>query len=253
MKTLAGLLTCLLFFSTVSAGEGFPLREKYKGVPYIEIGDLHKEYDDVIIVDVRSKFEFDIVKINNSINILVSKATFLKEIEKLRPRDGSKKMVFYCNGHTCKKSYQATEKATKAGFKNVYAYDAGVFDWIKAYGDKGSLLGESPVDASKILSKDALAVKSLDWTKFKAAAAEAGVMIIDVRDPIQREKKLGLKGTKNIPLDRVKNLVKAKKFQDKKLLIFDAVGKQVKWLHYYMEENGYKNYYFLTKGVGGAS
>ena len=252
MKKLAGLLVCLLLFSTVSAEEGFPLREKYKGVPYIEIGDLQKEYSDVIIVDVRSKFEFDIVRINKAVNSLVSKATFLKEVEKIRAKDGVQKLIFYCNGHTCKKSYQATEKALKAGFKNVFAYDAGIFDWIKAYGDKGTLLGQTPVDASKILSKDALAAKSLDWGKFKATSGDSGAMVIDVRDPIQRKKKLGLKGTKNIPLDRMKNLLKARKFQDKKLLIFDAVGKQVKWLHYYLEENGYKNYFFLTKGVDGA-
>lgn len=113
-------------------------------------------------------------------------------------------------------------------------------------------MGQTPVDPKKIISKEALEEKSLAYDKFAVASEEDGVMVIDVRDPIQREKKLNLKGMKNIPLDRMKALLKAKKFQDKKLLIFDAVGKQVKWLHYYLEENGYKNYYFLTKGVSSA-
>ena len=32
----------------------------------------------------------------------------------------------------------------------------------------------------------------------------------------------------------------------------DAVGKQVQWVQYYLEMNGYKNYYFLDKGVAEA-
>ena len=252
MKIIAGLIISVFMLNTVMADEGFPLRPKYKDVPYILIDDLAAEYDKVIIVDVRSQFEYDIVRINKATNILVSKATFLKELEKLRAKDGAQKLIFYCNGHTCKKSYQATEKAMKAGFKNCFAFDAGIFDWIKAQGERGTLLGQTPVDTKKIISKDALAAKTLSYDKFAEAANAGGAMIIDVRDPIQREKKLSLKGIKNIPLDRMKNLVKAKKFQDKHLLIFDAVGKQVKWLQYYLEENGYKNYSFLLKGVSSA-
>ena len=252
MKVVSGLIISIFILNSVMAEEGFPLRAKYKDAPYILIDDLVAEYDKVIIVDVRSKFEFDIVRINKASNILVSKATFLKELEKLRAKNGDKKLIFYCNGHTCKKSYQATEKAMKAGFKNCFAFDAGIFDWIKAQGSKGTLLGETPVDTKKIISKDALAAKTLSYDKFAEAAKAGDAMIIDARDPIQREKKLTLKGIKNIPLDRLKNLVKAKKFQDKHLLIFDAVGKQVKWLHYYLEENNYKNYSFLQKGVSSA-
>jgi hypothetical protein len=29
----------------------------------------------------------------------------------------------------------------------------------------------------------------------------------------------------------------------------DAVGKQVEWIQYYLESEGYTNYYFLDKGV----
>ena len=40
---------------------------------------------------------------------------------------------------------------------------------------------------------------------------------------------------------------------DKQLLIFDAVGKQVRWLQYHLEANGYNNYSFMEKGVLGAA
>ena len=47
----------------------------------------------------------------------------------------------------------------------------------------------------------------------------------------------------------IPNFVKAKANQDKKLLIFDQVGKQVIWLEYYLIENGYKDYVFLKGGA----
>ena len=35
----------------------------------------------------------------------------------------------------------------------------------------------------------------------------------------------------------------------KSVLIFDQVGKQVRWLEYYLVANGYKQYAFLSGGA----
>ncbi len=40
-----------------------------------------------------------------------------------------------------------------------------------------------------------------------------------------------------------------KSIEGKTLYIFDAVGKQVKWLQYHLEKEGVSDYYFLKKGV----
>ena len=48
-------------------------------------------------------------------------------------------------------------------------------------------------------------------------------------------------------------LLQKGELKDKTLLITDAVGKQVQWLQYYLDEGGYQNYFFLHKGVLGAS
>ena len=56
-----------------------------------------------------------------------------------------------------------------------------------------------------------------------------------------------------MPMDRLVKLLKKGEFKDKQMLIFDAVGKQVRWLQYHLEDNGYSNYYFLNKGVLGAA
>ena len=60
----------------------------------------------------------------------------------------------------------------------------------------------------------------------------------------------GLEMVKAIPLNKfIPNFVSKKVHQNKPLFIFDQVGKQVRWLEYYLVENGYTEYYFLAGGA----
>jgi len=250
MLLMMGAFLVSLFVHPVAAADDFPYREKF-GVPYIETADLAGEYDDVIIVDVRSQFEFDVVHVKKAVHVPMANIMFVKALEEIRGKSDSKKMAFYCNGHTCKKSYKAVKRAIDAGFENVYAYDAGIFDWIKAYPEKGVLMGASPVPQDKIIPKSDLEDKFLAYEEFRAKGNLADSAVVDIRDPMQREKKLDIKRVRNIPLDRIDKVLQDGIFKDKLLLIFDAVGKQVRWLQYHLEANGYTNYYFLNKGVRG--
>ncbi len=257
MNTRNILFTALLiililtsFSVSTKAADDFPYRKDYPEVKVIETEELLNQYDDVIIVDVRSKFEFDVVHIEKAKHVPVASKSFEKDLEGVRSKDGAKKLVFYCNGHTCKKSYKSTKKAMGAGFDNVYAYDAGIFDWITANPDKGVLLGKSPVDTSKIIPKSDLKAKMLTLAEFKSKGEGSGAIVIDVREPFQRKQTPEIKGIKNIPLDRLLGLLEKGTFKNKELYIFDAVGKQVRWLQYHLEEKGYKNYNFLSGGVG---
>ena len=127
MRT-ATLLTTILLWFIYSAGavaaEGFPGREKFPKVPYIELEDLNKTFNDVIVVDARSKLEFETLRIKGSVNIPVASKTFEEQVAKLRAGT-DKPIVFYCNGHRCMKSYHAVQKAMAADIKKVFAYDAG--------------------------------------------------------------------------------------------------------------------------------
>jgi len=74
-------------------------------------------------------------------------------------------------------------------------------------------------------------------------------MVIDAREPFQRKEIPQLPGTlRNVPTDRLVELIKKGEFKENQLLIMDAVGKQVEWIQYYLESEGYTNYYFLDKG-----
>jgi rhodanese-related sulfurtransferase len=222
------------FFVSSGLAADFPLRAKYPQLIPISTADLLAGYDSTIVVDVRSKMEFDVAHISKAKHISVSKKSFLSDLEKVRSKGGAEIIAFYCNGTTCAKSYKAADSATQSGFKNVRVYDAGIFSWITENPEKGTLLGKSPADPSKLISKADLKKKMLDYNAFKAKAEAGNAVVVDVRDPLQRakaselpqNKAVKLKGVREIPMDRMVKLIEKKQFQNKTLFVLDAVANQ---------------------------
>lgn len=254
MKVLKQLmsLAVLIVLGSVSvsfAEEGFPLRTKFPKVKYISTEALNKEYAQAVIVDVRSDLEYDVIHINKAVHVPMAQATFVKDLEKSRPKENDKSLVFYCNGHTCAKAYEAAEQAMQASFKNVFAYDSGIHDWVKAHPEKTTLMGVTPAPKNKLISSDALAKKKISLAEFKNKADGPKAVVIDIREPIQRKVIPQFAKIRNIPSDRLLSLLRQGEFKNDELLIFDAVGKQVEWLQYFLEKYGYSHYSFLKDGV----
>lgn len=247
----AVLLICVGVSVNIAAADDYPLRAKYPAVKVVSTEDLAKSFGDYIVVDVRSKMEYDVAHVNNAKHVNLSKESFVSDLEKVRAKNGDKPIAFYCNGHTCAKSYKASKKAADGGFSNIYCYDSGIFDWIKANPDKATLMGQTPAPADKIIPKSDLKKRMISFSDFKAKASQANAMVIDIRDPFQRKVIPDVANLKNVPLDDLLGRLKNKEYQDKDLLVLDAVGKQVRWLQYHLEDSGYTNYSFLDKGVGG--
>ncbi len=130
---------------------------------------------------------------------------------------------------------------------NVAVFDAGPFEWVATHPEKTKLLGKAPADVSKLISKEKLAAHQISFEEAKKRAATSNV--IDVRDPIQREVVPDLANLRNVPLDRLEPLLKEGKFKDKPIVFIDAVGAQVAWLQYYLENYGYKDYAFVKGGM----
>jgi rhodanese-related sulfurtransferase len=240
--------------ATPALAADFPGREKFPDVPYIISEALFEAYEAkaAVIVDVRSTIEYNVIHPVNALHIPVSKMDFVKKVKELRAANAGKKIAFYCNGTTCFKSYIATQKAQQAGISNVFAYDGGIPEWVMVYPDKTLLLGKIVTDPEKqVIPKSEFKKKTLAFEDFKAAAKNGGGVVVDARDAMQRAQELpGMGKTLKIPLDTfIPNFVEKKKNQDKPLFIFDQVGKQVRWLEYYLVENGYENYYFLKGGA----
>lgn len=246
----------LVFFnlSAMAADTNFPGRKEFPKVPVYELSELHNKFQDVVVVDARSHYEFNTLRIKDSLNIPVADPNFEQEITKLRERT-SKPIVFYCNGRTCYKSYIAVKKATEAGIKSTYAYDAGIFEWVSAYPDLGALLGKSPVNLRSLIASSKFKARLLDPDTFSEKASQMGPnsMVLDVRDKFQRAGIGFFPGKERwAALDdrkKLESFLKKAKESNKTLFIYDEVGKQVRWLQYALEDMGIKNYYFMDKGA----
>jgi len=243
--TLLGLAS----FSTASEGDSYPLRPYYPEVPYITTEDLMDEYYNTRVVDIRSKFEYDVARINRAFLLPLNDPTFPAKLARLRPKDDPTPLVFYCNGHTCAKSYQAAQLAISLGFIEVFVYDGGIFDWIQAAPTMATLMGETPARAERVITDSRFYDRQLNYDTFHKQSLDENTIVIDIRDPFQREVAPRIPGIKNIPLDPLLDLVISRIWTEKRLLFFDAVGKQVRWLQYFLESYGYFDYGFLEGGV----
>jgi hypothetical protein len=100
-------LICIFSVNGVfAADKGFPGREQFPEVKIISKADLFRRFEDVTIVDARSHYEYDTLRITGAKNIPVAAKSFEKQVSDLR-KQSAKDIVFYCNGRTCLKSYIA--------------------------------------------------------------------------------------------------------------------------------------------------
>jgi rhodanese-related sulfurtransferase len=247
--------TAIAFGAGLTTAQDFPLRAKYPMVKPISTAELAAS-PQAVVFDVRAVDEFDVIHIANCINVPVAKASFLPDFEKAAKNQKDALIVTYCNGVTCEKSYDAAAKAIKAGYANTKVYDEGIMAWAKAQPGKTTLLGKTPLDPKKLISKDAFEAKRLPLAEFEKRSAQPSAFLIDSRDAMQRKViPAYLAKAANFPFDKlVAQLANAQfkeKLQGKTLFIVDAVGKQTQWLQYYLEDADYKDYYFLKDGVDG--
>ncbi len=244
------LLVFALLFSVTALAEDYPGRKVYPKVAVYETEQLNQSYNDVLIVDVRSPYEYQTLHINNAINIPLNSKSFAEQLAAARTE--TKPIVFYCNGHTCYKSYKAVVKAQRAGVENIFAYDSGIFDWANAHPDKATLVGVSPIDKNKLIGKDKLKQHLLEPNKF-VSQVKQNVAILDIREPAQRGLlELFPYRQDNISLEQKDRLVK---YLDRifktgqTLMVYDEAGKQVRWLQYYLEAKGITKYFFMEGGA----
>lgn len=247
------VVMALLGASVVMADESdFPGRKTYPDVKVISIEQLKSRLDEVQVVDVRSAYEYQTLRIKGAVNIPLAGENFAGDLARLRTENAGD-IVVYCNGKTCMKSYKAAKKAAAANISNVYAFDAGIMDWAKTYPDDAILLGKVLGNPDRLISKEAFNKHLLSPEKFAERMASSNDYVLDVRDRFQRDS-LGLfpGRERRVYLDDRKKLeryIRKALRENRGLLIYDAAGKQVRWLQYYLESKGVKHYHFMAGGV----
>jgi rhodanese-related sulfurtransferase len=230
----------------------FPGRNLYPEVKTLELQALKKRLNDVVVVDVRSAYEFQTLRITNAINIPVAGEYFVDEVAKLRSTT-KKDIVFYCNGKTCMKSYKAAQSCLSANIKGIFAYDAGIMDWAKTYPQHAMLLNKTLNDPALLINKTQFKKHLLEPNDFADKVATGKTIVLDVRDRFQRDALALFPGReRRAYLDQSEKLdrhIKRAKQQGRALLIYDAAGKQVRWLQYYLEYKNVRDYYFMNGGA----
>lgn len=247
MKRLLGMLFLAFVYPVNAANDEYPFRVRYPDVSIMTTEELARRLDAVLVIDVRSKYEFDTLHIVGAVNIPLSTG-FLDKVARLRERQ-NKPFVFYCNGKTCLKSYDAVLLAAKARLDNLYAYDAGIFDWAKAQPAKTALLGRSP--ATNLIDEKSFKARLIEPKDFAARVGDKS-LVLDVRDRAQRDSALFPFMEQRAQLDERKKIdavIAGAKAQQKTLLVYDQTGKQVQWFQYYLESKDVKDYYFMKGGA----
>ncbi len=230
----------------------FPGRKIYPDISVITLEQLKARRHEVLVVDVRSAYEYQTLHITGAINIPLADEHFAGRMANLRA-ENMNDIVVYCNGKTCMKSYQAARKCAEANISSVYAYDAGIMDWARAYPGAAKLLGETLDNPDRLISGDDFRKRLIDPGAFGERVASSNAYVLDVRDRFQRDA-LGLfpgRERRAFLDDREKldRYIHKSLRERRALLIYDAAGKQVRWLQYYLQSKGVHNYYFMAGGA----
>ncbi len=227
----------------------FPLRSTYSSVATISHQKLIDKINDTLIIDVRSAYEFSVLHINNAVNVPITNLGFIPTLEILRAND-TRPIVFYCNGITCRKSYKASIMAQENGIENVRTFDLGMLNWAKLYPEKSAFFNLSPLNKNHLITPEKFRQHLLLPRDFISKITPDN-LVLDIREPFQRDELILKKNSTSTPLNKFHYSLKLIKENKSTVLIYDAVGKQVRWLQYLLEKHNIENYYFMQGGVKG--
>ncbi|MFV2056812.1 MAG: rhodanese-like domain-containing protein, partial [Thiohalomonadales bacterium] len=156
-------------------------------------------------------------------------------------------------GKTCMKSYEAVRKCNDNNIDNVISYDSGIMEWARTFPRQAILLGSVLKNANRLISNKEFHAHTISPDAFATRMADLDDIVLDVRDAYQREGLSVFVGREHRVLlgekKRFDSYIKKANKAGKALLIFDAAGKQVRWLHYYLASRGLKKFYFMEGGI----
>lgn len=185
----------------------FPLRDTFHTVDPISHQTLALKMNEVIIVDVRSEYEFSVLHINNAINVPITNLGFIPALQDIRAND-DRDIIFYCNGITCTKSYIACIKAKEAGINNVYTFDLGVLNWAKLYPKKSAFFNQSPLEVSQLIPPEKFRQHLLLPKDFIKKITPQS-LVIDIREPFQRNQLILTNISTLVPVNQFHNAMGA--------------------------------------------
>ena len=114
-----------LVFSTgtFSADINNDWKDLFPNIPSISLSEIEGRMDEVVLVDVRPKFEYENKHREGVKHMSFSSRMFMIQMEDLISQNKGKTIVVYCDADNCIKSYRAVEKCRKEKLDNVVLFD----------------------------------------------------------------------------------------------------------------------------------
>lgn len=235
--------------------DSFPGRPIYFHVPVIELDELHAGIEDesLTAVDVRTRYEWDTLRIAESEHVSIDDPKFVAKVKALHAEHPNRRIAFYCRGHSCFLSYQAVERMKAAGFDHSVSMDAGIFDWAETYPEQTALFGVAPIDTAELIDFNRFRERLLPPMEFSARLQQESARALDLRRPFERD---GI----SFFLDREVNIeaedtvamvgfLREARDSGRPLFVYDISGHEIKAFQYTLEAVGVENYYFMEGGA----
>lgn len=114
----------LVFSSSVfSADVNNDWMNLFPNIPSISLAEIEDRTEEVVLVDVRPKFEFERQHREGVKHMSFSSRMFMIQMEDLISQNKGKTIVVYCDADNCIKSYRAVEKCRNENMNNVVLFD----------------------------------------------------------------------------------------------------------------------------------
>lgn len=164
-------LAVMLIMISVSVAPHVFAQKSYPTISTDELNSLFDKKDKFILVDSRTKQEFNEAHIVNAINIPDKK---LQDNLSLLPADKSFLLIIYCNGVKCGKSKRLAQQLEPLGFSNIRIYLEGIPVW-----EERNLSMVTGPDYNKKI--EATIIKPADLNKM-ISENKKDYVLVDVRD-----------------------------------------------------------------------
>lgn len=227
-------------------------RDLYPDLAFIEAETIRKDYLNYTIVDVRSNYEYRVLRMADSVSIPANDMSFEVRLRNL-VRKHKQTVVLYGNGGKDRHAHDAARIAKRNKIDNILVFDGDILSWAENAPEYTELNGKAIEAENELIEASALNEKLVSEEEFAKKFLQGGEsVLLDIRDDVQTNQYQLQSSSVNIPLDHQSKLLQflnRTKLEDKTLLIYDDFGLQSRWLIYQLEKLQIENYYFLKNGI----
>ncbi|MFH1152819.1 MAG: rhodanese-like domain-containing protein [Pseudomonadota bacterium] len=221
----------------------------YPSVQTLSLRELGAVFDDALVVDVRTRFEFDTVHINGSVNQPLAGDDGRDTDTDMQALSRGKSLVFTGNDALDTRPFKAALAATLGGLSPVRVLALGVLAWTDAFPDRATLMGSSPAVPGEILPDAVHRQHLLDPKDFMEAIPRPDALVIDIRNAHDRTQVPLNAPLHPIPMEAFLEAVGCRVWSEKTLFILDSDNTRLAWLHRFLQAGGYDDVLFLNGGA----